>query len=53
MLSDDQSWCQSPDAVPIGIYSAIRQYTVADYAGRSAAIIGLSTPNFWLALPVM
>ena len=38
-------------AVPIGIYSAIRQYTVADYAGRSVAIIGLATPNFWLALP--
>ena len=40
-------------AVPIGIYSAIRQYTVADYAGRSAAIIGLATPNFWLALLVI
>ena len=40
-------------AVPIGIYSAIRQYTVADYAGRSVAIIGLATPNFWLALLVI
>ena len=40
-------------AVPIGIYSAIRQYTVADYVGRSVAIIGLATPNFWLALLVI
>ena len=40
-------------ALPVGIYSAIRQDTAADYAGRSAAIIGLATPNFWLALMVM
>ena len=40
-------------ALPVGIYSAIRQDTVADYAGRTAAIIGLATPNFWLALMVM
>ena len=40
-------------AIPVGIYSAIRQDTAADYAGRAAAIIGLATPNFWLALMVM
>ena len=40
-------------ALPVGIYSAIRQYTVADYVGRSFAIIGLATPNFWLGLMVM
>ena len=40
-------------ALPIGIYSAIRQDTAADYAGRSIAIIGMSVPNFWLALMVM
>ena len=40
-------------ALPVGIYSAIRQDTAADYAGRSAAIIGLATPNFWLATMVM
>ncbi len=40
-------------ALPVGIYSAIRQDTAADYAGRSLAIIGLATPNFWLALMVM
>ena len=40
-------------ALPVGIYSAIRQDTAADYLGRSAAIIGMATPNFWLALMVM
>ena len=40
-------------ALPIGIYSAVRQDTVADYAGRTAAVIGLATPNFWLAILVM
>ena len=40
-------------ALPVGIYSAIRQDTAADYAGRSIAIIGMATPNFWLALMVM
>ena len=40
-------------ALPVGIYSAIRQDTAADYLGRTAAVIGLATPNFWLALMVM
>ena len=40
-------------ALPVGIYSAMRQDTVADYAGRSIAIIGLATPNFWLGIMVM
>ncbi len=40
-------------ALPVGIYSAIRQDTAADYLGRSAAIIGLATPNFWLGIMVM
>ena len=40
-------------ALPVGIYSAIRQDTAADYVGRTAAIIGLATPNFWLAIMVM
>ena len=40
-------------ALPIGIYSAIRQDTSADYVGRSVAIFGLATPNFWLAMMVM
>ncbi len=40
-------------ALPVGIYSAIRQDTVADFLGRSVAIIGLATPNFWLGVMVM
>jgi len=40
-------------AMPVGIYSAMRQDTAADYAGRSIAIIGIATPNFWLGMMVM
>ncbi len=40
-------------ALPVGIYSAMRQDTAADYVGRSIAILGLATPNFWLATMVM
>ena len=40
-------------ALPVGIYSAIRQDTAADYLGRSIAILGLATPNFWLGIMVM
>ena len=40
-------------AVPVGIYSAIRRNTAADYAGRTIAILGLATPNFWLGTMVM
>ena len=40
-------------ALPVGIYSAIRQDTAVDYLGRSVAIIGLATPNFWLGIMVM
>ena len=40
-------------ALPVGIYSAMRQDTAADYVGRSVAILGLATPNFWLGLLVV
>ena len=40
-------------ALPVGVYSAMRQDTAADYVGRSAAIIGLATPNFWLGMLVI
>ena len=40
-------------ALPVGIYSAIRQDTAADYVGRTFAVIGLATPNFWLGTMVM
>jgi peptide/nickel transport system permease protein len=37
-------------AIPIGIISAIRQNTAADYVGRSLAIGFLAAPNFWIAI---
>ena len=37
----------------MGIHLAVRQYTAADYVGRSVAIMGLATPNFWLGTMVM
>ena len=40
-------------ALPIGIYSAVRQDSWGDYLGRAVAITGLSTPNFWLATMVV
>ena len=40
-------------ALPVGIHSAIRRNSAADYVGRTAAVIGLATPNFWLALMVI
>jgi peptide/nickel transport system permease protein len=40
-------------AVPIGMYSAVRQDTLGDFLGRSFAIISLSVPGFWLGTMVM
>jgi peptide/nickel transport system permease protein len=40
-------------AIPIGIYSAIRQDTMGDYIGRSFAIFCISVPSFWLGTMVM
>jgi peptide/nickel transport system permease protein len=36
-------------ALPVGVLAATRQDTVGDYLARSAAILGLSVPGFWLA----
>jgi peptide/nickel transport system permease protein len=40
-------------ALPIGIYSAIRQDSWGDFLGRSFAIIMLSIPGFWLGTMIM
>ncbi|MGP4015878.1 ABC transporter permease [Saccharopolyspora sp. 5N708] len=37
-------------ALPIGIYSAARQYSVGDYAFTFLGFLGLAVPNFLLAL---
>ena len=34
-------------ALPIGVISAIRQDTAADYGGRLVSVLGLSLPDFW------
>jgi peptide/nickel transport system permease protein len=40
-------------ALPIGIYSALRQDTLGDYIGRSIAIFCIAVPGFWLATLVI
>jgi peptide/nickel transport system permease protein len=40
-------------ALPIGIISAIRQDSPADYVGRSTAIAFLAIPQFWLATMIV
>ncbi|MEX2501312.1 MAG: ABC transporter permease [Trueperaceae bacterium] len=40
-------------AIPIGIISATRQYSVLDYVFTVLNYIGLATPNFMLALVLM
>ncbi|WP_323768745.1 ABC transporter permease [Marinovum sp.] len=40
-------------AFPIGIYSAIRQYSLGDYIATFLGFIGLAIPNFLLALILM
>ena len=38
---------------PIGIYSAVRQYSLGDYALTFIGFLGLATPNFLLALVLL
>lgn len=40
-------------AIPIGIYSALRQYSIFDYTFTFIGYIGLSMPGFLLALILM
>ena len=37
-------------AIPFGVYSAIRKYTLADNAGTFLSFLGFSMPIFWLGL---
>ena len=37
-------------AVGIGVYSALRQYSVFDYTATTGSFVGLAIPVFWLAL---
>jgi peptide/nickel transport system permease protein len=40
-------------AFPIGIYSAVKQYSIADYVFSAISFIGVGIPSFLLALVVM
>ncbi len=40
-------------ALPIGIYSAVRQYSIGDYLATFIGFIGLAVPSFMLALVLM
>ena len=40
-------------AFPIGIYSAVKQYSMGDYFATFIGFVGLATPNFLLALVLM
>ncbi|MBE6969031.1 MAG: ABC transporter permease [Ruminococcaceae bacterium] len=39
--------------VPLGVLSAVKQYSVADYISRVAAITFVAVPPFWLGLMLM
>lgn len=36
--------------IPIGIYSAVKQYSVFDYGGMVLAMLLFAMPSFWLAI---
>ncbi|MFW6029689.1 MAG: ABC transporter permease [Halanaerobiales bacterium] len=40
-------------SIPIGIYTAVKQHGIADYIFTFAGFLGLSIPNFMLALVLM
>lgn len=40
-------------AIPIGIYSAVKQYSIGDYVFTFFGFLGISIPNFILALALM
>jgi len=40
-------------ALPIGIYSAVRQYSLGDYLATLVGFVGLAVPSFLLALVLM
>jgi peptide/nickel transport system permease protein len=40
-------------ALPIGVYSAVRQYSVGDYVATFIGFIGIAVPSFLLALVLM
>lgn len=39
--------------IPLGIISAVRQYSAIDRGSTALAVLGAATPTFWLALVLM
>jgi peptide/nickel transport system permease protein len=37
-------------AVPLGVYSAVRQYSLFDFSATTASFLGIAMPVFWFAL---
>jgi peptide/nickel transport system permease protein len=40
-------------AFPVGLYSAVRQYSAGDYLATTVGFLGLAIPNFMIALVLM
>lgn len=40
-------------SIPIGIYSAVKQYSIGDYAFSIIGFLGMATPNFLFAIILM
>lgn len=40
-------------SIPVGIYSAVHQYTVGDYAFTAVCFLGQAVPNFLMAILLM
>jgi peptide/nickel transport system permease protein len=37
-------------AIPIGVFSAVKQYSTLDYAATTFSFVGISMPVFWMGL---
>ena len=37
-------------ALPLGVFSAVRQYSILDFAGTAFSFLGIAMPVFWFAL---
>jgi peptide/nickel transport system permease protein len=40
-------------AFPVGVYSAVKQYSIGDYLATTVGFIGIAVPNFMIALVLM
>ncbi len=40
-------------AIPVGILSAVRQYSIFDYFSTSVSFLGVSIPSFWSSLMLL